>query len=316
MQSVEDLAAGRAVEEEQDHEQATLAPRLTKEDGVIDWSQPAAQIHNLVRGLHPWPHAFSHLHGKRYLIHRTTPLDAPAPAATPSRRLRDRCSKPQATACSSRREIAARLAVLRDPARRPASPRRPRVPRRASYRDRFGLRSIPMIAPARAAAHQALRAVHTGRADLPGALAQDAQPAVRYSGPRPRRRDRHRNAENARRARPRSWPTRASRPLDAIDPAVLDLLRAAVYQLIYLDRVPGHAVVNDTVALTRQCTASRGPPVLSTPSYGRSPAPASAPSAPASTTRVGVGRRRGPRRRARLPQHDAVTPALARGPMA
>lgn len=76
LHAVDDLAAGRAHEEEQDHSRATLAPRLTKDDGVIDWNQPAGVIHNLVRGLHPWPHAFSYVHGRRYLILRTRVADA------------------------------------------------------------------------------------------------------------------------------------------------------------------------------------------------------------------------------------------------
>lgn len=78
------LAAGTAVERAQDHAAATLAPRLSREDGRIDWRAPAAAIHNRVRGLHPWPHASAVLDGARYLIHRTAVVaypgaDAPAP---------------------------------------------------------------------------------------------------------------------------------------------------------------------------------------------------------------------------------------------
>ena len=66
--TVRDIAAGRVTEQPQDHALATLAPRLTREDGRVDWTQSARAIHNLVRGLHPWPHAFSFLDGSRYLI--------------------------------------------------------------------------------------------------------------------------------------------------------------------------------------------------------------------------------------------------------
>jgi methionyl-tRNA formyltransferase len=69
--TVRDIAAGRATEQPQNHALATLAPRLTKEDGRVDWTRSARAIHNLVRGLHPWPHAFSYLDGARYLILRT-----------------------------------------------------------------------------------------------------------------------------------------------------------------------------------------------------------------------------------------------------
>jgi methionyl-tRNA formyltransferase len=69
---VEQLADGRARETPQDDTRATYAPRLTKEEGLVDWSEPAVAIHNKVRGLHPWPHAFSFLHGARHIILRTS----------------------------------------------------------------------------------------------------------------------------------------------------------------------------------------------------------------------------------------------------
>jgi len=47
---------------------ATYAPPLKKEDGVIDWTKAARDIHNLVRGTVPWPGAFTHCAGKRLKI--------------------------------------------------------------------------------------------------------------------------------------------------------------------------------------------------------------------------------------------------------
>ena len=78
MRTVDELEAGRASEEPQDHSLATLAPRLTKEDGLIDWSVQAIAVHNQVRALHPWPHGYSYLEGSRYVIRRTA---VPEPAA-------------------------------------------------------------------------------------------------------------------------------------------------------------------------------------------------------------------------------------------
>ena len=77
--TVREIAAGRSTQQPQDHALATLAPRLTKEDGRIDWARPARTIHNLVRGLHPWPHAFSFLDRSRFLILRTS-VDASSAA--------------------------------------------------------------------------------------------------------------------------------------------------------------------------------------------------------------------------------------------
>lgn len=80
------LERGEVHEVPQDPAQATYAPRLTRADGVIDWARPARAVHDLVRALHPWPHAATALEGRRYLVHRTRvvdlPLSAPADPGT------------------------------------------------------------------------------------------------------------------------------------------------------------------------------------------------------------------------------------------
>ena len=68
------LAAGHVPETAQDDAAATYAPRLTKEDGLIDWSQSARDIHNLVRGVHPWPRAYTSLDGHRLIVYRSRSL--------------------------------------------------------------------------------------------------------------------------------------------------------------------------------------------------------------------------------------------------
>jgi methionyl-tRNA formyltransferase len=72
VESVDDLASGKAVEQPQDDSASTYAPRLSKIDGEIDWSRPARQIHDQVRGLHPWPHAYTFLGEERLIVLRTT----------------------------------------------------------------------------------------------------------------------------------------------------------------------------------------------------------------------------------------------------
>lgn len=69
---VDQIAGGHAQETPQDDAAATYAHRLTKDDGVVDWSWPALRLHNLIRGLHPWPHAFSVLGGKRFILRRSS----------------------------------------------------------------------------------------------------------------------------------------------------------------------------------------------------------------------------------------------------
>ena len=55
----------------QDHSLATYAPMLDKSMCPIDWNKTAKQIHNQVRGLHPWPVATMELNGNKFKVHAT-----------------------------------------------------------------------------------------------------------------------------------------------------------------------------------------------------------------------------------------------------
>ena len=74
VRTVDALAIGPVTGTPQDDAAATYAHRLTREDGLIDWVQPAVRVHNLVRGLHPWPHAYAFVGGRRVIILRSTPV--------------------------------------------------------------------------------------------------------------------------------------------------------------------------------------------------------------------------------------------------
>ena len=52
----------------QDHAQATLAPILKKEDGLADFSRPAVEINNRLRGFQPWPGAYTQFRGKSFKL--------------------------------------------------------------------------------------------------------------------------------------------------------------------------------------------------------------------------------------------------------
>ena len=77
---VDQIAGGTAHEEPQDDALATYAPRVTKEEGLVDWTSPAIAIHNRVRGLYPWPHACTYLDGARLILLRTRVESRPADA--------------------------------------------------------------------------------------------------------------------------------------------------------------------------------------------------------------------------------------------
>jgi len=78
---VDALAAGPVDETPQDAAAATYAPRITREDGQVDWTLPARRVHDLIRGLYPWPHASSYLDGDRLILLRSGVSPDPAPAA-------------------------------------------------------------------------------------------------------------------------------------------------------------------------------------------------------------------------------------------
>jgi methionyl-tRNA formyltransferase len=60
---------------QQDHALATHAPILTRDDGRIDFTRTAREIHNRWRGFQPWPGAFTTLRGKKLIIHRMHPVE-------------------------------------------------------------------------------------------------------------------------------------------------------------------------------------------------------------------------------------------------
>jgi len=64
------LRAGNLVSEKQDDSLSCYAPMLKKEDGQIDWTAEPRVIKNLVRGMNPWPGAYTYLDGKFLKIYR------------------------------------------------------------------------------------------------------------------------------------------------------------------------------------------------------------------------------------------------------
>jgi methionyl-tRNA formyltransferase len=70
IQTLEKLAAGTLKPVVQDHARATLAPMLKKDDGRINWHRTADQIECFVRGVLPWPGAFTFLEKERLKIYQ------------------------------------------------------------------------------------------------------------------------------------------------------------------------------------------------------------------------------------------------------
>jgi methionyl-tRNA formyltransferase len=78
VQTLARLSAGILTPQPQDASQATLAPILTREDGIIDFTRPAQQIYDRWRGFQPWPGAHTLLRGKKLIAHQMSIGAAPA----------------------------------------------------------------------------------------------------------------------------------------------------------------------------------------------------------------------------------------------
>ena len=78
------LAAKTIQPVNQDHSLATYAPMLTKDDGLINWNQPAESLESFIRGVTPWPGAYTFLGDKRLKIFKSRPLptESTAPPGT------------------------------------------------------------------------------------------------------------------------------------------------------------------------------------------------------------------------------------------
>lgn len=75
LKTIEGIERGTISPAPQEHSKATFAPIIKKEDGRIDWSMPARDIFNRVRGFAPWPGTFTILDGRLLHIHKAAPAD-------------------------------------------------------------------------------------------------------------------------------------------------------------------------------------------------------------------------------------------------
>ncbi len=74
VQTLAGFAAGTIQPRPQDHDQATYAPLLKKTDGLIDWKKSAARLEAFIRGMTPWPGAYTYWRSQRIKVFRATPI--------------------------------------------------------------------------------------------------------------------------------------------------------------------------------------------------------------------------------------------------
>lgn len=74
IKTIEQFEKGKVDPIPQDHEKSTYAPMLKKNEGRIDWSLHGEKLDCFIRGMSPWPGAFTFCDGKRFKIFRGKPV--------------------------------------------------------------------------------------------------------------------------------------------------------------------------------------------------------------------------------------------------
>ena len=75
VKTIEALDRGEITPVPQDESQATHVGMIKKEMGLVDWTKPAVEIERLIRGLNPWPSAFTFIEGKQLKLWKATVVE-------------------------------------------------------------------------------------------------------------------------------------------------------------------------------------------------------------------------------------------------
>lgn len=75
VEALEQIANGTATRTPQNHDEATHVSMISKEFGIIDWNKSAVEIERLIRGLNPWPSAYTKLGDKTFKIWKASVIE-------------------------------------------------------------------------------------------------------------------------------------------------------------------------------------------------------------------------------------------------
>ena len=75
VEALEQIANGTATHTPQNHDEATHVSMINKEFGIIDWNKSAVEIERLIRGLNPWPSAYTKLGDKTFKIWKASVIE-------------------------------------------------------------------------------------------------------------------------------------------------------------------------------------------------------------------------------------------------
>jgi methionyl-tRNA formyltransferase len=73
--TIEKFSKGHIIPQKQDDEKSCYASKLTKETGKINWNLSNREIHNLIKGLNPWPAAYTEYENKMMKVYEAEPLN-------------------------------------------------------------------------------------------------------------------------------------------------------------------------------------------------------------------------------------------------
>ncbi|WP_163579772.1 methionyl-tRNA formyltransferase [Gracilibacillus saliphilus] len=75
LETIPSIFSGEANRKPQDDSQATFAPNISRDQEKIDWTQPQQDVYNRIRGLHPWPVAFTTWNGKVLKVYQAAKVN-------------------------------------------------------------------------------------------------------------------------------------------------------------------------------------------------------------------------------------------------
>ncbi|MDO4635214.1 MAG: methionyl-tRNA formyltransferase [Streptococcus sp.] len=70
LKTLPDYLAGHLITEKQDESQATFSPNITSEQELLDWTRSSRDLFNQIRGMYPWPVAYTLLNGERFKVYK------------------------------------------------------------------------------------------------------------------------------------------------------------------------------------------------------------------------------------------------------
>ena len=247
LKTLEDLEKGTAKPIPQDPALATYAPMLKKSDGLLDWSQSAVSLHNRIRAFNPWPGTYTQLQAQTLRVWKAQPAEALGRFAA-ARNLAASQFR-SSNGCLWNRIPATRRGANGEPQAHFGSRFSPRHSLGKNPIHTLGKVSVP-VSPARLAAFRILLRVQREESYASELLHSSLTDSLQEN-------DLRLATElifgtlRQQRLLDHVLASCSAKALARLDAEVLAALRLGAYQILFLQRVPGHAAVHESVELVK-----------------------------------------------------------------